>query len=189
MSSRVDTTAELSEKVLGKLRREFQLVASEVWVDDGRRVDFIAYGLGTGYINASVERGKFCFVEVKSCMDDFRSGHGLTFEGDENWMVCPRDLADTLFAKREMPENCKVICPDAGGRLRVAYDMSDKLRSFRKLSAAALLFQMVTDSAQAWRTSREAFYSEGNFDFYSKEGSDDESDDKPADGGQDRRGD
>lgn len=175
-SERREVTAELSKKVLSKLRREFMLVASEVWVGDGHRVDFVAYGLGTGYINASVERGKFCFVEVKSCMDDFRSGHGLTFEGDENWMVCPRDLADALFTKRELPKNCKVICPDAGGRLRVAYDTSEKLQSFRKLSAAALLFQMVTDSAQAWRPTREAFYSENSFDFY-EDGAWDESDD------------
>lgn len=93
-------------------------------------------------------------------MDDFKSGHGLTFEGDENWMVCPRSLADALYEKRQLPRHCKVICPDAAGRLRIAYDLSDKWQSFRKLSTAALLLQMVTDSAESWRATREVFYGE-----------------------------
>ena len=93
---RRETTAELSEKALGKLRRDFSLVSAEVWVDSGHRVDFVAYRTGSGGQNAAVERGTFCFVEVKSCMDDFTSGHGRTFEGDENWLVCPRGLADAL---------------------------------------------------------------------------------------------
>lgn len=158
---RRETTAELSAKALRKLRREFTLVSAEVWVDGEHRVDFIAYGIGSGHINAAAERGKFVFVEVKSCMDDFTSGHGKTFEGDENWLVCPRELADALRDKRQLPRHCKVLCPDAAGNLRVAYDTSELGRSFRNLSTAALLLQMVLDSAQSWRTSREVFYSEG----------------------------
>ena len=48
---------------------------------------------------AELESGTFTFVEVKSCMDDFTSGHGRTFEGDENWLVCPLELADSLASK------------------------------------------------------------------------------------------
>lgn len=157
-SSRRDITAELSAKALKKLRRDFNLVASEVRVDEAHRVDFVAYRIGSGYTNAAAERGAFCFVEVKSCMDDFTSGHGRTFEGDENWLVCPRELADALHEKLQLPRNCKVLCPDAAGNLRVAYDTSERGRSFRKLSTAALLLQMVLDSAQSWRATREVFY-------------------------------
>lgn len=114
------STAELSAKALKRLRKEFNLVSREVWVDGIHRVDFVAYRLGTGYMNASAERGTFCFVEVKSCMDDFTSGHGRTFEGDENWLVCPRKLADELHEKLQLPRHCKVLCPDAAGNLRVA---------------------------------------------------------------------
>lgn len=113
---RRETTAELSEKALKRLRKEFNLVSSEVWVDEAHRVDFVAYRIGTGYTNAAAERGTFCFVEVKSCMDDFTSGHGRTFEGDENWLVCPRKLADALHEKLQLPRNCKVLCPDAAGQ-------------------------------------------------------------------------
>lgn len=161
---RSEITAELSAKALKKLRRDFNLVASEVWVDEAHRVDFVAYRRWFGYANAAAERGKFCFVEVKSCMDDFTSGHGRTFEGDENWLVCPRELADALRDKRQLPRHCKVLCPDAAGNLRVAYDTSELGRSFRKLSTAALLLQMVLDSAQSWRTTREVFYEEARND-------------------------
>ena len=41
--NRGEVTAELSEKVWARLCRENALVASEVWVDDARRVDFVAY--------------------------------------------------------------------------------------------------------------------------------------------------
>lgn len=162
--NRRETTAELSAKALKRLRKEFNLVSSEVWVDEAHRVDFVAYRLGTGYTNAAAERGAFCFVEVKSCMDDFTSGHGRTFEGDENWLVCPRELADALRDKRQLPRHCKVLCPDAAGNLRVAYDTSDRWQSFRKLSTAALLLQMVLTSAESWRTSREVFYEEARND-------------------------
>lgn len=158
--NRRETTAELSAKALRKLRKEFSLVSAEVWVDSGHRVDFVAYRIGSGGQNAAAERGTFCFVEVKSCMDDFTSGHGRTFEGDENWLVCPRELADALHEKMQLPRNCKVVCPDAAGRLRVAYDTSEYSKSSRKLSTAALLCQMVLDSAESWRTSREVFYEE-----------------------------
>ena len=66
---------------------------------------------------SSIERGEFVFVEVKSCMNDFKSGHGLTFRGDANWLVCPPDLAQTLYETRQLPKDAAVFCPDAHGRL------------------------------------------------------------------------
>lgn len=89
---RGDVTAELSQKVAAKLRREFAIVAQEVWVDSRHRVDFVAFSPGAGGRNCALEHGKFVFVEVKSCMDDFKSGHGLTFRGDDNWLVSPATL-------------------------------------------------------------------------------------------------
>lgn len=41
--NRGEVTAELSEKVWARLCRENALVARKVWVDDARRVDFVAY--------------------------------------------------------------------------------------------------------------------------------------------------
>lgn len=130
--NRGEVTAELSEKVWARLCRENALVASEVWVDDARRVDFVAYrphrprDRSSNHATAAeLESGTFTFVEVKSCMDDFTSGHGRTFEGDENWLVCPLELADSLASKGMLPKGAAVYSPDARGAL------AEALRHFR----------------------------------------------------------
>lgn len=113
--NRGEGSAELSEKVWARLCRENALVASEVWVDDASRVDFVAYrphrprDRSSNHATAAeLESGTFTFVEVKSCMDDFTSGHGRTFEGDENWLVCPLELADSLASKGMLPKGAAV---------------------------------------------------------------------------------
>ena len=82
--NRGEVTAELSEKVWARLCRENALVASEVWVDDASRVDFVAYrphrprDRSSNHATAAeLESGTFTFVEVKSCMDDFGVGFAL----------------------------------------------------------------------------------------------------------------
>lgn len=88
LRQRDETTGELSERVLARLRREYSLVASEVWVDDEHRVDFVGFRPERlSPFPSSIERGEFVFVEVKSGMADFKSGHGLTFQGDANWLA------------------------------------------------------------------------------------------------------
>ncbi len=137
--NRGEVTAELSEKVWARLCRENALVASEVWVDDARRVDFVAYrphrprDRSSNHATAAeLESGTFTFVEVKSCMDDFTSGHGRTFEGDENWLVCPLELADSLASKGCCPKGAAVYSPDSRGALRKRYDTSE----FRQVRVA-----------------------------------------------------
>lgn len=155
---RSDVTAELSEKVVKKLRREFSLVAQEVRVDADHRVDFVAFSPGTGGRNVAVEHGRFVFVEVKSCMDDFKSGHGLTFLGDQNWLVCPRDLADKLRDRQLLPRGVQVFCPDNGRSLRLRYDLRTQGRlSLREDSTSCLLWSMLTGSDAVLRTSRDVF--------------------------------
>jgi len=105
--NRRETTAELSAKALKRLRKEFNLVSSEVWVDEAHRVDFVAYRIGSGYTNAAAERSTFCFVEVKSCMDDFTSGHGRTFEGDMEqgeWCLAEQEAELVEDAKKVLLE-------------------------------------------------------------------------------------
>lgn len=151
-------TAELSQKVAAKLRREFAIVAQEVWVDSSHRVDFMAFSFGAGGRNCALEHGKFVFVEVKPCMDDFKSGHGLTFCGDENWPICPRNLADELHGKRLLPFGVQVYCLDRGGNLRFAYDCRMQgAESLRDDLTLCLLWSMLTNSYSAWRTTRDVF--------------------------------
>ena len=44
---------ELSERVLARLRREYSLVSSEVWVDDVHRVDFVGFRPARKMVNHS----------------------------------------------------------------------------------------------------------------------------------------
>lgn len=147
--NRGEVTAELSEKVWARLCRENALVASEVWVDDASRVDFVAYrphrprDRSSNHATAAeLESGTFTFVEVKSCMDDFTSGHGRTFEGDENWLVCPLELADSLASKGMLPKGAAVYSPDARGALRKRYDTSE-FRQVRVAPAIELIWAML----------------------------------------------
>nr|DAQ46821.1 MAG TPA: DNA repair protein MmcB-like protein [Caudoviricetes sp.] len=155
---RKDVTAELSEKVAKKLRRKCAIVAQEVWVDDDHRVDFVAFTPGPGGRNTKLEHGRFIFVEVRSSMHDFKSGHGLTFLGDDNWLVCPHDLADELRDKQLLPFGVQVYCPDRGGTLRLAYCRGlQGMQNPREDSTLCLLWTMLMDSYTRWRTTGDVF--------------------------------
>lgn len=155
MISRVDVTRDLSKAVLKRLRREFTLVAQEVWVDDVHRVDFVGFKpFPMVSYPASLERGTFVFVEVKSCMDDYKSGHGLTFDGDVNWLVCTQELRDQLGYR--IPYQASMLCPNKAGALTKVIEGGGH-RSFRRASALELLWRMVNHSEACWRTSREVF--------------------------------
>ncbi len=67
------------------------------------RVDFVQfepYGSHTYTDAAHVERGTFTFYEVKSCMADLKSGHGLNFYGDENFLVMPVEVYEPYLRAR-----------------------------------------------------------------------------------------
>lgn len=60
LGQREETTEELSERVLARLRREYTLVSSEVWVDDAHRVDFVGFRPARNSpFPSSIERGEF----------------------------------------------------------------------------------------------------------------------------------
>lgn len=155
MTDRRSTTDFLSNRALARLRRECTLVASEVWVDDDHRVDFVGFkpAVSTAF-PVALERGTFTFVEVKSCMADFKSGHGLTLEGDTNWLVCPQDLCEELREQRLLPYRTAVLCPNACGAL-VEKIHAATYGSNRHASTLELLWRMVNHSASSSRATRE----------------------------------
>ena len=102
--TRAETTNLLdSELIRLRLNRKnsYSFWAHEVWLDrytgHEKRVDFMEF-LPKGGVTYSdgphIEHGTFTFYEVKSCIADLKSGHGLNFEGDENWLVMPVELFD-----------------------------------------------------------------------------------------------
>lgn len=65
--------------------------AAEVSLDYGtknvKRVGFVSFEPRDQMSIAGLEAGTFTFYEVKSCREDFKSGFGLNFEGDRNYVV------------------------------------------------------------------------------------------------------
>jgi hypothetical protein len=93
----------LLENELIRLRLErkdaYTYWAHEVWLDrytdHEKRVDFVQFEPKGGPMYTDgphVEHGMFTFYEVKSCMADLKSGNGLNFEGDANYLVIPVEM-------------------------------------------------------------------------------------------------
>ncbi|MFS7207005.1 hypothetical protein AB6831_10430 [Carnobacterium divergens] len=150
--SRTAVTNTLSDLVRKKLSNNSNFWAEEVELDFGKaRVDFIGFqpfNIGqNGMCPASIDKGVFSFYEVKSCMADFNSGHGKTFLGDENYLVCERELADELYKKGILPHGVKVIVPNKPrNALVVAFDNSNSFGNWsrRTKSASELLWNMIS---------------------------------------------
>ena len=94
---------------------------------------------------ASVELGEFSCYEVKSCMADFKSGHGLTFYGDVNYLVTTRELAEELRVNYLLPHNInQVLTPSKkGDKLVPLFDVSGKCPSYRCRAASEMLYAMI----------------------------------------------
>lgn len=100
--NRAETTALLSALLERDVLSGTQW-ASEVkyMKSDGNlgRVDFMSFKPREqryGPTAASIEGGQFTCYEIKSCMADYRSGHGLNFIGEWNKMVVPMALYKQL---------------------------------------------------------------------------------------------
>ncbi|MDH7887832.1 hypothetical protein [Bifidobacterium catenulatum] len=122
--SRAETTAMLSELVEKRLKNQTAFWASEVNFDrntsDNRRVDYVGFqpwNVNGEPVPASVEKGCFGFYEVKSCMADFTSGNGLTFYGDQNYLVCTKELCDEIVWQKMVPERVNAILTPRFDRL------------------------------------------------------------------------
>lgn len=149
--NRAEITNSLSELVRKKLSNNCTFWAEEVTLDFGKaRVDFIGFQphlIGqNGMCPAAIDKGIFSFYEVKSCMADFKSGHGKTFRGDENYLVCERELANELYEKMLLPDGVKVIVPNKPrNALVLAYDKSDSFGNWsrRTKSSSEMLWNMI----------------------------------------------
>lgn len=99
--SRKEITALLNKQLVNQRltrRNAYSYWAHEVVVSrhlEGKgdmRIDFMQfepYGYHTCTDVGAIELGTFTCYEVKSCIEDLKSGHGLNFIGDENWIVMP----------------------------------------------------------------------------------------------------
>lgn len=150
--SRTETTAMLSELVEERLRNQAAFWASEVNFDRGtpdeRRVDYVGFkpwNINGQPVRASVEKGCFGFYEVKSCMADFTSGNGLTFYGDQNYLVCTKELCDEIVWQKMVPPQVNaILTPDStGSKLILGHVQSNHDLSYRRRPASEILWAMV----------------------------------------------
>lgn len=93
--TRPEITKFLSEMLVAQRFCGFKYWASEVTLNYGtinqKRVDFMQFEPKNTTVSG-IEKGEFICYEVKSCLDDYRSGHGKNFEGDRNYLVMPMAL-------------------------------------------------------------------------------------------------
>lgn len=159
MSERSNTTMMLSKLVALRLNSQKTYWSPEVNFDKGtkaeRRIDFVSFKPCTPLLivePTSVEMGTFACYEVKSGMSDYTSGHGLTFYGDENYLVCTTEFAEEL-QRRYMQENLKmpdnisaILCPNKSGTaLYQKYKVSDWVwyKPHRRRPASEMLWAIV----------------------------------------------
>lgn len=146
--SRSETTAMLSKLVEKRLSSRCQIWGAEVSFDLSTghdvRVDYMGFKPHApgGIIGASsVELGTFDAYEVKSCMADFNSGHGLNFIGDRNYLVCTRELAEQL--RGNIIGVDAVLVPDKPrNKLITCYELGN-YGSHRSHPASEMLWQIV----------------------------------------------
>ncbi|QEU46194.1 hypothetical protein FMM01_02035 [Schleiferilactobacillus harbinensis] len=156
MSERPDITKALSELVVKRLNANNMYWSAEVNFDKNtqhnKRIDFVGFKPFTpDYVvePASVELGTFACYEVKSSLADFRSGNGLTFYGDENYLVCLPELVEQLRATGDLTtlHVDAVLCPDkAWKRLYAKVDAPSGQHgrdSHRRRTASEMLWAIV----------------------------------------------
>ncbi len=102
---------------LGKLLIRDKLAdtywAKEVTMDysssDVRRVDFMQFKPQHQRSLSGLEKGVFTCYEIKSCKADFKSGFGVNFVGEKNYLVMPMKTYKEVI--NDIPENIGVLCP------------------------------------------------------------------------------
>ena len=102
MSNRKEITKQLTEMLKLHINPNDDTriyTASEVTFDYSSthriRVDYMQFK-PINHSPGGIEKGSFYCYEIKSCKEDFESGHGLNFVGDFNYLVLPKGLYKEL---------------------------------------------------------------------------------------------
>lgn len=74
-----------------------------------KRVDFMQFKPPSTYSVSGIEKGEFICYEVKSCLADYKSGHGQNFIGEKNYFVMPMSLYKSVVS--EIKYNIGVMVP------------------------------------------------------------------------------
>lgn len=137
--TRPEITAELSTMIEKKINPNNDpriYWAKEVTFDYSTnhavRVDYMKFVPVNNSVSG-IEKGDCYCYEIKSSIEDFKSGHGLNFIGDYNYLVMPGKLAATVFLKIPyhvgiyVPEGNELICAKKAKRANRARPVSEIL--------------------------------------------------------------
>lgn len=163
--TRKDITRKLSILVEKRLTSRHFYWSPEVDFDKNtdnyRRIDYVGFKPCTPrYVvePASVELGTFICFEIKSCMADFESGNGLTFYGDENYLVCTKQLAENLRDNQVIPDGINaILVPNAPKTALITKLECNPKGIMRKRPASELLWAIVQshERDKKWRKQNE----------------------------------
>lgn len=106
------------------------------------RVDYMRFD-PVNNTAGGIERGDFYCYEVKSSVEDFRSGHGHNMLGDYNYYVMPKAVFDEV--RTDIPFHVGVYCPEEmlGGAYTKLMSVKKARRITRKRSASEMLLMML----------------------------------------------
>ena len=101
-----DMLSRLTEKMISCDYDSRAYWSKEVTFDYGTpnqvRVDYMKFEPLNNSVSG-IEKGDFYCYEIKSCVEDFNSRHGLNFIGDYNYIVCPNELYEWLSQNNKLP--------------------------------------------------------------------------------------
>lgn len=132
-------------KLLGKIlyNQKFSGIgkyyANEVSLNYGTkdvcRVDFMQFVPPSQMSISCYEKGIFICYEVKSCLDDFKSGHGQNYIGEENYLVMPMELYKKVI--NEIPRDVGVLVPVPKSMGRINSEIHEEFENPRKFEGNA----------------------------------------------------
>nr|DAN74773.1 MAG TPA: hypothetical protein [Caudoviricetes sp.] len=115
--TRPEITAELSAMLEKKINPHndpriywAKEVTFDYSTDHAVRVDYMRFVPANNSVSG-IEKGDCYCYEVKSSAEDFRSGHGLNFIGDYNYLVMPTDVCAAVSL--EIPHYVGIYVPEA----------------------------------------------------------------------------
>ena len=106
------------------------------------RVDYMVFKPLNNSVSG-IEKGDFYCYEIKSCKEDFESGHGLNFIGDYNYLVLPQELYEEI--KTSIPYYVGVYVP-SGESWHSLKCVKKAQRSTRTKSVSEMLLMMFRSS-------------------------------------------
>lgn len=91
-----------------------------------------------------IEQGMFYCYEIKSCKEDFNSGHGLNFIGDYNYLVMPKKTYEEC--KDSIPADVGVYIPNMKDFFTPLECVKKAKKKTRKRTAVEMLLMMFRSS-------------------------------------------